>query len=83
MDPRIRIRTTISWNTAVKEWYTTVTLAGSLGGRAGGERITGLGAATGLVFAAGGLTKTIFKDVGTAKRFLHRRDVNSIARRVK
>jgi hypothetical protein len=54
MDPR---------NTAVKEWYTTVTLAGSLGGRAGGERITGLGAATGLVFAAGGLTKTIFNGV--------------------
>jgi hypothetical protein len=56
MDPR---------NTAVQEWYKTVTLAGSLGGRAGGERMTGLGAATGLVFAAGGLTKTTFNDVGT------------------
>ncbi len=43
-------------------------MAGSLGGRAGGERITGLGAATGLVFAAGGLTKTIFNDVCTAKK---------------
>ncbi len=42
-------------------------MAGSLGGRAGGERMTGLGEATGLDFAAGGLTKTIFKDVRTAK----------------
>ncbi len=70
-----------------QHWYKTVTLAGSLGGRAGGERIRGLGAATGLVFAASGLTKTIFKDVCPVKKskeclrgsfFLHREETSKV-----